>query len=66
MVTMPKSKGRSGVIKLRRQNEALLLKHLQKFFNKEDLPWVQLVWKNYYGNGKLFGNVKMVPFGGKA
>jgi hypothetical protein len=51
MVTKPKSKGALGVINLRRQNEVLLLKHLHKFYNKDDLLWVNLIWANYYRNG---------------
>jgi hypothetical protein len=35
-----------------------LMKNLHKFYNKEDLPWVQLIWAKYYGNGKLPGVVK--------
>jgi hypothetical protein len=46
-------KGGLGVIKLRVQNETLLLKNLHKFFNKEDLPWVHLIWTLYYSNGKV-------------
>jgi hypothetical protein len=38
---------------IRIQNEALLLKNLHKFFNKENIPWVQLIWEKYYKNGKL-------------
>jgi hypothetical protein len=38
LVTRPKSKGGLGVIKLRIQNEALLMKNLDKFFSKADLP----------------------------
>jgi hypothetical protein len=30
------------------QNEALLIKNLHKFFNKDDLPWVQLLWSQYW------------------
>jgi hypothetical protein len=37
-------KGGMGVIKLRAQNEALLLKNLHKFFNKDDFPWIHLIW----------------------
>ena len=44
----PKEKGGLGVINLRLQNDALLLKQLNKFYNKEDIPWVQLVWSKYY------------------
>jgi hypothetical protein len=42
MVTKPKLKGGLGVINLIAQNEALLMKNLHKFFNKEDLPWVKV------------------------
>jgi hypothetical protein len=55
MVTKPKAKGGLGVINLRLQNEALLLKNLQKFFNKEGMPWVKLLWINYYNNGHVPG-----------
>jgi hypothetical protein len=33
LVTKPKSKGDLGVIKLRLQNDVLLMKNLHKFFN---------------------------------
>jgi hypothetical protein len=29
------------------------MKHLHKFFSKQDLPWVKLIWEKYYSNGKL-------------
>jgi hypothetical protein len=38
---------------LKKHNEALLMKMLYKFFNKQDLPWVQLIWDNRYKNGML-------------
>jgi hypothetical protein len=44
MVTKPNSKWGLGVINLRLQNDVLLMKNLDKFFNKADLPWVQLIW----------------------
>jgi hypothetical protein len=34
-------------------NEALLLKHLHKFYNKEYVPWVQLVWNTYFLDGQI-------------
>jgi hypothetical protein len=37
-----------GVIDLVDQNKALLFKHLHKFFNKADAPWVDLTWKAHY------------------
>lgn len=53
MVCLPKSEGGLGVLNLKGQNEALLLKYLDKFFNKADIPWVHLVREKYYSNGKL-------------
>jgi hypothetical protein len=50
------------VINLRRQNDVLLMKHLHKFYSKEDLPWVKLIWPNYYRNGKLTRMVKRESF----
>jgi hypothetical protein len=26
------------------------MKHLQKFYNKYDLPWVKMSWELYYSN----------------
>jgi hypothetical protein len=51
--TKPKRKGGLGVINLRSQNKDLLLKHLDKFYNKADIPWVNLIWNTYYFNGKV-------------
>lgn len=53
MICIPKEEGSLGVIDLRKQNEALLLKNLDKFFNHKDIPWVSLVWEKHYPNGKL-------------
>jgi hypothetical protein len=50
--TKPK-KGGLGVINLRAQNRALLLKHLDKFYNKADIPWVNLIWNTYYFEGEI-------------
>ena len=47
MVCKPKNHGGLGVINLELQNMALLLKQLHKFFSKEDIPWVKLVWSLY-------------------
>jgi retron-type reverse transcriptase len=48
MVQLPKAKGGLGVINLNVQNDALLLKHLDKFYAKRDIPWVNLIWSSYY------------------
>lgn len=45
-----KGGGGLGVINLELQNKALLMKNMHKFFNKVNLPWVQLVWEQYYAN----------------
>jgi hypothetical protein len=50
-VTKPKNKGGLGVVDLRSQNEALLLKHLDKFYNKKDTPWVNMIWHSHYSQG---------------
>lgn len=50
IVCKPKKKGGLGIINLEIQNTALLMKHLHKFFNNRDLPWVQLIWNKYYIN----------------
>jgi hypothetical protein len=49
-VIKPKEKGGLGVINLRLQNDALLMKNLHKFYNREDIPWVHLIWDRYYTN----------------
>ncbi|XP_073360244.1 uncharacterized protein [Aegilops tauschii subsp. strangulata] len=48
MVCRPKNKGGLGVVDLKIQNQGLLLKMLHKFYNRIDLPWVNLVWSAYY------------------
>jgi hypothetical protein len=62
LVTRPKRKGGLGVIKLRLQNEALLMKKLHKFYSKAYLPWVKLIWNKYYNNGRLQGQVTKGSF----
>jgi hypothetical protein len=41
------------VVRLETHNKALLLKYLHKFFNNYDLPWVNLIWNNYYRSDRL-------------
>jgi hypothetical protein len=47
-VQKPKEKGGLGVINLKLQNDALLLKHLHKFYNQADIPWIKPIWFKYY------------------
>jgi hypothetical protein len=46
-VQKPKSQGGLGVINLAVQHKALLIKHLHNFFNRADIPWVDLTWKAF-------------------
>ena len=46
MICKPKNQGGLGVLNLRIQNQALIIKHLFKFFNKADIPWVKLIWNS--------------------
>jgi hypothetical protein len=48
MVCKPKNKGGLGIINLQIQNNALLLKQLDKFYNNEDIHWVHLARDAYY------------------
>ena len=50
MVCRPKKNGGLGVVNLKIQNDALLLKFLHKFYNRHDIPWVHLIWDSYYGD----------------
>ena len=47
-ICRPKSRGGMGILNLKVQNEALLLKFLDKFYNRADTPWVTLIWNAYY------------------
>jgi hypothetical protein len=48
MICKPKDKGVLGIINLRFQNQALLIKHLDKFYDNVDVPWVKLIRDAYY------------------
>lgn len=62
MYKEPHSVYKWTVIDLQKQNEALLMKNLHKFFNKLDIPWVHLVWEKHYRNGKLPGTQRKGSF----
>jgi hypothetical protein len=47
MICKPKSAGGLGIMDFGKQNQALLIKKLHKFYNKAEVPWVQLVWQYY-------------------
>jgi hypothetical protein len=45
-----KKDGGLGIIDINKQNKALLLKFLDKFYNQADTPWVKLTWDKLYQN----------------
>ena len=59
-VCKPKRLGGLGILNLRTQNIALLMKYIFKFMNKDDLPWVKLIWKAHYENDRLPQNNRPV------
>jgi hypothetical protein len=46
-VFLPKEQGGLGIINLRIHNTTILLKHLHKFYNQVDIPWVTLTWNAF-------------------
>jgi hypothetical protein len=50
---LAKDQGGLGIIDLRTQNTALLLKFLDKFYNHANLPWVHLTWQCFYRRLKV-------------
>jgi hypothetical protein len=58
---MLKDKGGVDLVNFKKKNEALLMKYLDKFYNKADIPWVSLIWTAYYSESvpyatKLYGS----------
>lgn len=47
---MPKDQGYLGVVHLATHNTTTSMKHLYKFLNSADLPWVDLIWESYYSH----------------
>jgi hypothetical protein len=62
MVCVPKKQGGLGVLDLYTHNEAMLMKFLHKFYSKADIPWINLVWAQYYSRDKLPGQHKKGSF----
>lgn len=58
VVCKPKNHGGLWVLDILKQNKALLIKNLHKFFNKASLPWVKLIWKTYYDDGPPQGKLE--------
>lgn len=47
-----KDEGGLGIIDIKAQNNALLLKFLDKFYHKSDIPWVELTWYKLYATNQ--------------
>lgn len=47
-----KNQGGLGIIDIKHQNDALLMKYLDKFYNSSDLPWVTLTWNKFYSDSQ--------------
>jgi hypothetical protein len=65
LVRKPKAKGGLGVINLSVQNDALLLKQLDKFYKQEKIQWVSLIWQKYYNGTMPHLAREKDPFGGR-
>ena len=48
------------------QNKALLHKNLHKFYNRHNIPWVNLIWETHYNGDFLPGNSWIGSFWWKA
>jgi hypothetical protein len=53
------------ILDLKKHNEALQMKMLHKFLNKQDIPWVHLIWGSRYNNGSLPQKATVDGSGGK-
>ena len=65
-VCRPKNQGGLGVMDIFTQNKALLMKNLHKFYNRHDIPWVNLIWETHYSDNKLPGEELLGSFWWKA
>lgn len=52
-VITPKDRGGLRVINIKMHNQVLLMKHLHKFYDRIDTPWVELIWKTHYSSGRI-------------
>jgi hypothetical protein len=50
MIAKPKQNGGLGIVDFQKPNASLLMKFLDKFYNRKDIHWVNLVWFSHYDN----------------
>lgn len=48
-----KEEGALGIVGMKNQDSAQLMKFLDKFYNHADIPWVKLTWSKLYQNGNV-------------
>ena len=48
----PTNQGGLGIIDIKSQNSALLMKFLDKFYNEAEIPWVSMTWSKFYSNSQ--------------
>lgn len=41
---LSKKHGGLGILEISTHNKALLMKFVHKFLNKENIPWVKIIW----------------------
>jgi len=47
---VPQKEGGLDIIDINKQNKALLMEFMDKFYNHADTPWVKLTWDKLYVN----------------
>jgi hypothetical protein len=52
-VNKSKNEGGLGIINLKTQNSALLINHLDRFYNHADILWVKLTCTKLYANNHI-------------
>jgi hypothetical protein len=57
-----KTARRLGVLNLDLQKKTLLLKNVHKLFNRDDTPWVNLIWNSYYASSVVPGQILVGSF----
>jgi hypothetical protein len=65
MICKPKMRGGLGIVNFQKHNAAFLIKFLDKFYNKRDLPWVSLIWGNHYASRVPHAESLCGSFGGR-
>lgn len=57
-VCKPKEQGGLGILDISMHNKALLMKNILKFLNREEIPWVKLIWEKYYSQSIAMDKVE--------